>query len=60
MESIVLLIIAIYVICHIPAIILLIFGLNKLKSSPEKAKTALIVAGIYFLIGWGICGSMLI
>lgn len=53
------LIILIYIICHIPAIIALIMGLVVLKSSPDYAKKLLIFAGIYFLIGGGICGALL-
>ncbi|MBK9191333.1 MAG: hypothetical protein IPM77_07365 [Crocinitomicaceae bacterium] len=53
------LIIIIYIICHIPAIIALIMGLVALKSNPEYAKKLLIFAGIYFLIGGGICGTIL-
>jgi hypothetical protein len=39
--------------------ILLILGLTRLKSRPENAKKLLIAAGIYFLIGGGICGAIL-
>lgn len=53
------LILMIYLICHSPAIILLIMGLIRLKSRPENAKKLLIAAGIYFLIGGGVCGSLL-
>lgn len=59
MEGILFLIIIIYLVCHIPAIILLILGLTRLKSRPENAKKLLIAAGIYFLIGGGICGALL-
>lgn len=59
MDGILFLIIIIYLICHIPAIILLIVGFSRLKSNPENAKKFLIAAGIYFLIGAGICGSLL-
>lgn len=59
MNGIVSLIIIIYLVCHLPAIILLILGLTRLKSRPESAKKLLIAAGIYFLIGGGICGSLL-
>ncbi len=53
------LIILIYVICHIPAFIMLFTGLAILKRKPEKARKLMIAAGIYFLIGGGICGSLL-
>lgn len=51
--------IILYIIFHLPAIILLILGLNRLKTKPEKAKTLLIFAGLYFLIGAGICGAFI-
>jgi hypothetical protein len=40
-------------------IILLIVGLVRIKSKPENAKKLLIVAGIFFLVGAGICGALL-
>lgn len=52
-------IIAFYVICHIPAFILLTIGLSRLKTRPDNAKKYLIAATIYFIIGGGICGSIL-
>jgi len=48
----------IYLFLHIPAIILLVTGLKRLKTNSENAKNLLILAGIYFLIGGGICGMM--
>ena len=59
MNGILPLIIIIYLVCHSPAIIMLIIGLTRLKSRPENAKKLLIAAGIYFLIGGGICGVLL-
>ena len=59
MKGILPLIIIIYLVCHIPAIIMLILGLKRLKTRPENAKKLLIAAGIYFLIGGGICGALL-
>lgn len=59
MNGIVPLIIIIYIVCHIPAIIMLILGLNRLKTRPENARKLLIASGIYFLIGGGICGALL-
>jgi arginine exporter protein ArgO len=59
MEEILFVVIIIYLVCHIPAIILLILGLTRLKSRPENAKKLLIAAGIYFIIGGGICGALL-
>ena len=52
------LIIGIYLIAHLPAIIMLIIGIIRWKKKPESAKKLLIIAGIYFLVGAGICGSM--
>jgi hypothetical protein len=52
-------VIIIYLVFHSPAIIMLIIGLNRLKTRPENAKRLLIAAGIYFLIGAGICGALL-
>lgn len=59
MDGILSFIILIYLICHIPAIIMLIIGLTRLKSRPDNAKKLLIAAGIYFVIGGGICGALL-
>jgi hypothetical protein len=59
MEGLVFLIITIYLISQIPAIVLLILGLRRLKSRPENAKKLLIAAGVYLLIGSGICGVLL-
>ncbi|MDD2798921.1 MAG: hypothetical protein PHV20_10045 [Bacteroidales bacterium] len=58
-NAIFILVIIVYIIFHAPAIILLFLGLKNLKKKPERAKTQLIIAGIYFLIGGGICGTLL-
>jgi hypothetical protein len=60
MNDIFSLIIIIYLVFHTPAIIMLILGLNRLKTRPENAKKLLTAAGIYFVIGGGICGVLLI
>ncbi len=52
-------ILLIYLILHSPAIILLIIGLFKLNREPERAKKLLLIALIYFIIGGGICSSIL-
>jgi hypothetical protein len=52
-------VILIYLICHLPAIIMLMVGLERRKTRPKSAKILLIAAGIYFLIGGGICGAIL-
>jgi hypothetical protein len=54
-----LLIIIVYLVCHTPAIIMLYKGMKRRKTNPESAKTLLIIAGIYFLIGGGVCGALL-
>jgi len=59
MDGVLELIIIIYLVCHSPAIIMLVLGLSRLKTKPENAKKLLIAAGIYFLIGGGICGAIL-
>ncbi len=48
-----------YLICHIPGIVLLVLGLKRAETRPENSKKLLIAAGIYFLIGGGICGAFL-
>lgn len=58
-SGIILIIFIVYLILHIPAIILLILGIRRLKSKPENARWLLIVAGVYFLVGGGICGTLL-
>lgn len=56
--SILFLVIGIYLVAHLPAIILLIIGLKRLKTKPKGAKIMLIISGVYFLVGAGICGGM--
>lgn len=53
------LLIIIYLVCHSPAIIMLFLGLIRYEKRPENAKKLFIAAGIYFLIGGGICGALL-
>lgn len=52
-------ILIIYLFCHLPAIILMVLGLIWRKSKPRTAKVLLIIAGIYFIVGGGICGTIL-
>ena len=59
MDGILTLIIAVYVLCHTPAIAMVVVGLMRLKSKPENAKKLLIAAVIYFIIGAGIFGAFL-
>jgi len=47
-----------YMIFHIPAFIILIAGLFLLKKKRKTAKTLLIIAGVYLLVGAGICGIL--
>ena len=53
------LIITIYIVCNIPAIIMLVIGIRKLKTKPSTGKLLIILACMYFIIGLGICGSMM-
>ncbi len=52
-------IISVYLVCHSPAIVMLAIGLRRLKTKPTSAKVLLIISGMYFLIGAGICGTLL-
>jgi hypothetical protein len=54
------LIIGVYLILHLPAIILLIVGLVRRNRKKKNAKIFLIIAGIYFIIGAGVCGMILL
>ncbi|MEP3210908.1 MAG: hypothetical protein ABJN95_17100 [Maribacter sp.] len=40
-----------------PAIVLCIIGLVLRKKKPKTSKTLFIIAGVYLLIGLGICGG---
>lgn len=59
MNGILPLVIIIYIICHLPAFIMLGIGLSRRKTRPENARKLFIAASIYFLIGGGICGAIL-
>ncbi|MGY6520993.1 MAG: hypothetical protein ACXIUD_04645 [Mongoliitalea sp.] len=59
MDEIWLLVIGILLIYLGPAILMVLIGLSRLKSRPESAKKLFIAAGIYFLIGTGICGALI-
>lgn len=48
-----------YLVFHIPAFVLLFIGLYKRTKQPAKAKNFIIAALVYFIIGAGICGSMM-
>ncbi|MFI2744290.1 hypothetical protein ACG2LH_16260 [Zhouia sp. PK063] len=53
-------VIVVYLIFHSPAIITLIIGFVKLKKNPITAKKFMIFSGIYFLVGAGLCGAILL
>ena len=52
------LIIGVYLVCHSPAILMIIIGFIYRKTKPKTAKILFIISAVYFLIGLGICGSM--
>ncbi len=52
------LVIVVYLVLHLPAIIMLVIGLRLKERKPKTSKTLLILAGVYFLVGAGICGGM--
>jgi hypothetical protein len=52
-------VILVYLVCHIPAFILLILGIRGLRKGHSNAKKLLIIARIYFIVGAGICGGLL-
>jgi low temperature requirement protein LtrA len=49
----------IFLIMHLPSIILGIIGLAIRKDKPKKAKTLFIIAGVYLLVSYGTCGAMI-
>lgn len=59
MNGLGLFVLIVYLIFHSPAFILLIIGISKFKNDRQTAKKLFIAAGIYFLIGGAICGSMM-
>lgn len=59
LEGLMIMILFIYITCHLPAIIALIVGIVKRKKNPSLSKKLYIFSIIYFLIGGGICGSIL-
>lgn len=59
MDNMFALVVIIYLIFHIPAFGLLILGFICRKSKPRTSKILLIIACVYFLIGAGICGTIL-
>lgn len=41
-----------------PAIVLLIIGLVIRKKNPKAAKVFYILAGVYLLVSFGVCGAL--
>lgn len=58
MEDILYTLFLIYIALAIPAVICFILGLILLFNRPKTGKWLLIGAGIYVLVGLGVCGSM--
>jgi hypothetical protein len=50
----------IFSIWLVPPVLLVIIALAVSKKNPKTFKTLLILAGVYFLVGLGICGSMML
>ena len=49
----------IFLIMHLPSIILGIIGLVIRKNKPKAAKTLFIIAGVYLLVSYGTCGVLI-
>ena len=49
----------IFLIMHLPSIVLGIIGLAIKKNKPKAAKTLFIIAGVYLVISYGTCGAMI-
>lgn len=52
-------IILITILAHLPAIIMAVVGASILKSKPIAGKVLLAFAGVYLIVGLGICGKIL-
>ncbi|WCM41029.1 hypothetical protein MG290_08655 [Flavobacterium sp. CBA20B-1] len=50
----------IFMVMFGPPIVLALIGVIVKSKSPKAAKVLFILAGLYMLIGLGICGSMMI
>ncbi|MDC1188325.1 hypothetical protein N8089_00890 [Flavobacteriales bacterium] len=48
-----------YLFLHSPAIIMLVIAILQRKSKPITSKTLFIITGVYFLIGGGVCGTLM-
>jgi hypothetical protein len=48
-----------YLILHGPAFMWLVIGYLYKNDNPKRAKKLYIAAGVYFIIGGGICGAIL-
>lgn len=53
------LVFGIYLLLHSPAIAMIIIGRNYREKNPQLSKALYVLASIYFVIGGGICGSLL-
>ncbi len=58
-DGLMIFIVGIYLLAHSPAIVCIIVGLFIRKNKPHSAKVLFIIAGVYFLIGTGICGALM-
>lgn len=45
-----------YLVIHIPAFIGLIVGYYLRKKDPAVSKGLYILSGVYFVVGYGLCG----
>ena len=52
-------VIMVYLVLHLPAIIMLIIGLARRKTKPKSSKTLIYIAIAYFIVGAGVCGSLM-
>lgn len=52
-------IIVIFLILHSPAFALIYAGIKNKKTNKRNSLIYFIIAGIYFLVGIGICGQLL-
>ena len=50
--------IVLYLLFHFPAFMMLLWRLKNFKKDPIQAKKVLIAAGIYFLVGGGLCSIL--
>ncbi len=58
-ENLGLFVLGFLLVAYSPAIIMAIIGFVKLKKNPKTAKILFIIAGVYVIVGLGICGAMI-